>query len=253
MKCIAYISQVKIAAKKHVIPSGLSGIYAHARKANSIRGITGIISYKSNHYFQIIEGNDSAVDELYEKIKTDDRHEKIIELVNKPIRNKNFPEWSMKLISLNAKTEEFNSFIKAFTNDLISLPPEKLVHFQKFYKIKNVNTTNSTAPIKQGARFSGTTLTLVGWPDFNAFEPSPDFIEMCAKLINAPCSYNSLIETQGSLVKEGKLDHTLSKLKALGLLKETKNSADLRKPKTSSHSPNTGFYGQMKNFLRLRR
>ena len=70
-----------------------------ARMANSSMGITGLLIYNKGTFFQIIEGEQKVVEDLYAKICLDPRHTEIVKVAQRPIKCRAFPSWSMGLIS----------------------------------------------------------------------------------------------------------------------------------------------------------
>jgi hypothetical protein len=67
-----------------------------AAKYNSDNGITGIMLFKGGIFLQLLEGEASKINTLFEsKIKKDDRHSNIIEIFNIEARERMFEEWSM--------------------------------------------------------------------------------------------------------------------------------------------------------------
>jgi hypothetical protein len=74
----------------------LSGILVHARKHNAAHDMTGALICRNDLYLQLLEGPKDAIDTLYEKIKADDRHVHVQQLVYRPITIRMFPEWAMR-------------------------------------------------------------------------------------------------------------------------------------------------------------
>lgn len=77
-------------------------IGAHASRRNAQEGITGALLTLGSVFFQIIEGEDSAVDDLYARVLRDDRHTNIICLRTEPnATHRLFPDWSMNVFDLD--------------------------------------------------------------------------------------------------------------------------------------------------------
>ena len=62
---------------------------------NSRSGITGMLLYKDGNFMQVIEGEAIEIYELQAKISRDPRHERLITLLEKPITERRFNDWSM--------------------------------------------------------------------------------------------------------------------------------------------------------------
>lgn len=95
--------------------SDLSDLLATSRENNARAGITGMLLYKDGNFMQVLEGEEGAVRELYEKIGTDPRHKGEITLLRSIADERQFPDWSMgfrDLDSLEARaTPGYNEFL----------------------------------------------------------------------------------------------------------------------------------------------
>ena len=69
----------------------LAGILATARRKNPIRDITGALICRQDVYLQLIEGDAAAIDALYERIVTDDRHLEVTLLSRAEVADRLFP------------------------------------------------------------------------------------------------------------------------------------------------------------------
>ena len=65
------------------------------RRLNAQRGITGFFLYHRASVFQLLEGFPGIVHELYETIARDPRHQHVAKLVDEPIQQRTFGDWSM--------------------------------------------------------------------------------------------------------------------------------------------------------------
>jgi len=88
----------------------LTDIVSTATTANASNNITGILCFDQGHFGQILEGTREAVEDLWEKIKNDDRHQNIELLGINEIKERRFPEWSMRLFSTQEFAEAFPQF-----------------------------------------------------------------------------------------------------------------------------------------------
>ncbi|MCF2856141.1 BLUF domain-containing protein [Pseudoalteromonas sp. SMS1] len=68
--------------------------------ANQLQGISGMLLYDRHHFMQVIEGDKSKVEQLFERIKSDKRHTEVSALICNPIEKRNFRRWAMGLIDL---------------------------------------------------------------------------------------------------------------------------------------------------------
>jgi hypothetical protein len=75
--------------------SDIPALLEHARAANGERAITGMLLYIEGGFFQVLEGEVAAVDEVYGRITRDPRHYEITLIVREPIAARDFSEWTM--------------------------------------------------------------------------------------------------------------------------------------------------------------
>jgi hypothetical protein len=74
----------------------LAGILASARRNNVRDGITGALICREDLYLQMLEGPTAAVEEIYQRIKFDERHANVITLFKGEIAERLFPNWAMR-------------------------------------------------------------------------------------------------------------------------------------------------------------
>lgn len=103
MKRIYYVSRFS----KGLREKDLEEIYAASARNNPPRGINGFLVCLGDTFFQVLEGPDEAVDQLFfAKIRHDPRHRNVVCLKSEPgIEKRLFPDWHMKVFDLNAPGE----------------------------------------------------------------------------------------------------------------------------------------------------
>ena len=82
-------------ATQQLSKTELLEILHQSRPNNLAREITGLLLYKDGNILQILEGEGAAVNELFAHIERDARHQGVIVLLNEPVDERAFPEWSM--------------------------------------------------------------------------------------------------------------------------------------------------------------
>ncbi|MFA6164879.1 MAG: phosphate-starvation-inducible PsiE family protein [Methylobacter sp.] len=87
---------------------------------NGAKNITGILLYSHGTFFQVLEGNEAVVEDTFERIKKDKRHKDVTLIEKQPIKEREFPYWSMGFEKLEGKElsemEGLNNFFeKDFT------------------------------------------------------------------------------------------------------------------------------------------
>lgn len=93
-----------------------------SRDRNKKNGITGVLLYSEGTFIQFLEGPQKELKEIYSAIVNDMRHKNIIKLVEEPIEQRSFPDWTMGFRSINAYELEtlasyFDPNKKVFEND----------------------------------------------------------------------------------------------------------------------------------------
>ena len=67
-----------------------------ARAKNSAKNITGFLVYDGDHFFQLLEGEESDVRDLFEVISQDQRHKRVTTLLEQKVEERTLPDWSMQ-------------------------------------------------------------------------------------------------------------------------------------------------------------
>lgn len=82
--------------------------------------ITGALVHFAGLFFQIIEGSEENIDELFAKIRQDPRHKDILILKTETdVVQRHFPEWSMKIINLDRNADELIKPVKIMLQTII--------------------------------------------------------------------------------------------------------------------------------------
>ncbi|HEX8357654.1 MAG TPA: BLUF domain-containing protein [Segetibacter sp.] len=66
-----------------------------ARNNNQRKSITGMLLYCNSYFIQLLEGSEDDLNELFEIISLDPRHNEVTKIINSPIEKPQFPDWSM--------------------------------------------------------------------------------------------------------------------------------------------------------------
>lgn len=97
MKRITYISE----ATHEIDADTLDSISTVSQRNNQQLGVTGVLIFLKGFFFQVIEGEEATLDQLYHKIAQDPRHKNITCLKTElAIKQRLFGEWSMRAINL---------------------------------------------------------------------------------------------------------------------------------------------------------
>jgi hypothetical protein len=100
LKRIKYISRFARAMSE----AEIENLGRSSARTNAELGITGILVSSGGIFFQVLEGPEEAVDDLYRKIHDDPRHTDVLLLgVAENVAERIFPEWSMGHIALDTE------------------------------------------------------------------------------------------------------------------------------------------------------
>lgn len=74
---------------------GLMRLLYHSHLRNTSMGITGALIFENNLFGQVIEGPNTQIEDLWEKIQKDTRHKNIRLIGSRPIERRSFSKWTM--------------------------------------------------------------------------------------------------------------------------------------------------------------
>lgn len=94
----------------------LLAILAKSRENNARAGLTGMLLYKDGNIMQALEGEERAVREVHARIQRDPRHRGMLTLIQGPIAERQFPQWSMGLRDLRSPEVMATPGISPFLN-----------------------------------------------------------------------------------------------------------------------------------------
>ncbi len=118
-------------------------LLATSRKNNRKLGLTGMLLYNEDKIFiQAIEGPADSVHQLYHKIQSDPRHEKIQELVSLPIVERSFPHWTMAFqrIERTSNYDGFSDFMETNKeNKLVNRSDNFAIDMLNYFKTDQKN------------------------------------------------------------------------------------------------------------------
>jgi hypothetical protein len=84
-------------------PKELARILEKATVNNAVAEITGTLVFGDDYFLQCLEGGREAVNRLFAKISHDPRHDNVLLLGYEEISERQFGDWSMKLVLLSEK------------------------------------------------------------------------------------------------------------------------------------------------------
>lgn len=93
----------------------LAGLLRFARKNNAKEDITGMLLYSEGSFFQVLEGEEEKIRHLFRTIEKDKRHHSITIVIQEPIAERSFADWTMGYVYI--KPEDVDKIIGA--NDFL--------------------------------------------------------------------------------------------------------------------------------------
>lgn len=123
----------------------LNYLLQQARRNNEADGITGMLLYVERHmmsqatgrFMQIIEGNETDIISLFEKIRNDPRHNQVTVLKQGNIYERSFERWLMgfKVMRWQEYVSQpgFLDLEELFSGDEVSLSPDVALDFMKTF------------------------------------------------------------------------------------------------------------------------
>ena len=81
----------------------LTALLAQARTWNTNHGLTGLLLYSNSDIMQVLEGSETEVRYIFDRIARDYRHANIIKLADGPITQRHFSQWSMGFKALDPR------------------------------------------------------------------------------------------------------------------------------------------------------
>ncbi|MDR0237304.1 BLUF domain-containing protein [Acinetobacter sp.] len=97
----------KTTSPHHQVLNDLREILGEARDFNILHQLQGVLYFADEHFFQCLEGDESVILRLLEKLYKDPRHHHIKLFRALEIERGHFSQWSMKYVRRNSKIQQF--------------------------------------------------------------------------------------------------------------------------------------------------
>jgi hypothetical protein len=93
-----------------------------SRENNTAKAITGLLLFKREKFMQVLEGDESPVQDLLSRIEIDPRHHQVDTLRWEVIKERRFPDWSMGFRNLDNIGIHQTPGYSAFMNEPLTSP-----------------------------------------------------------------------------------------------------------------------------------
>jgi uncharacterized Fe-S cluster-containing MiaB family protein len=150
LSLLAYTS----VACHHMSHEELVTLLTNCRKKNDARRISGMLLYMEGCFFQVLEGPDTILEPLFEKISKDERHHHVMKLIMEPLEERTFGNWTMgfknvtpeELVSITGLTDfldrdsnGFNGIESKRARQLIDAFRDRRWHRKDLTQYKRIN------------------------------------------------------------------------------------------------------------------
>jgi hypothetical protein len=103
----------------------ISGLLAVSRTNNDAYGISGLLIYHQEQFFQVLEGPDEAVRRCFKRIAKDNRHDGVKILDEIEVEERAFAKWKMGLIRPQGLPTDLRGRLVAACDLLVSGSEER--------------------------------------------------------------------------------------------------------------------------------
>lgn len=114
LKQLAYVSN----ATKPMDEAALLALLEESRQNNARDNITGFLMHCDGNFFQVIEGSEQAIEDLFQRLMRDIRHHRVTCILRRDISERMFAEWSMAFRSPEAhvleKVPGYSDFVRSY-------------------------------------------------------------------------------------------------------------------------------------------
>lgn len=97
IKSLTYTSMARL----DLSAADLDAIHVTARDLNALDGVTGLLVFNGTHFLQIVEGAETAIDDLVERLRRDPRHSGLEIRDERFVAARSFPDWSMDMVRVS--------------------------------------------------------------------------------------------------------------------------------------------------------
>jgi len=106
---LAYASEATFEAKplQQGVEPHVARILMTSRRNNAKSELVGGLYYGDGHFFQYLEGEEADVRKTYQRIVADDRHRNVRTLIEEPLADRTFTNWSMKYVPASTDVRRF--------------------------------------------------------------------------------------------------------------------------------------------------
>lgn len=101
-------------AENEITHEDTEAILAKSRSNNALKNITGFLCNNEQYFIQLLEGNYRELNDTYNKIVADPRHNKLTLLLYQSTSKRLFPNWTMGYIPDN---QYINDLLRKYVDE----------------------------------------------------------------------------------------------------------------------------------------
>ena len=128
--CLVFTS----VATRKVSDEDLKGLLVKSRQNNLALNITGMLLYLDPYFMQILEGDESIIDEKFKKISNDEMHHKVSLIYKQPIEERSFSKWTMGFNKIGIEYfEDAKNLTEIYKNEAFKKHPKEVIELLKMF------------------------------------------------------------------------------------------------------------------------
>lgn len=129
---LVYVSRNLIDGDADDVAREIGTILDVSRTLNVDESVTGALMFNDGCFAQVLEGPHDAVQETFERIQCDERHDNVRLLGLEPVAERGFGDWSMAYVGQDAASRaSFAALSAGEALDVDAMPPERIFELLK--------------------------------------------------------------------------------------------------------------------------
>ena len=129
--CLVYTS----VSTQRMSENELMDMLKISKKRNEASGITGMLLYLDPFFMQVLEGEDTVISQVFDRIKKDPRYHKTSPIYKNTIQKRHFENWTMGFEHIEHKhIDGFSDVLQKTNAELLNVYPNKVCELVDKFK-----------------------------------------------------------------------------------------------------------------------